>query len=877
MKHTLYTLTLMAISATLVHSAVTSLSFEEAGTFEANWTQAKGQPNGLSQDLTAGVGASGGLVYALAEGAEPNDVTYIYTAKPVGRFGNGTVSFKFRYDQNDASGNPLYVGLTTTPDAYPSLGGDNFGDWFGVNVGNRSNGTEFRAEVYGYQTDESDGTNTNFRSGAGHPETFVTLVDQTWYEAELTIEDRGNGNWNLTVALHVLNEDGTSVVTENYGLVSYEAIQLSDPELATLPPLSTITDLYRANALYLFVGSQNGQVRGLTAIDDISVDLPPVIDYADPVVFDFDGANALDSWTQVNGLPDSLSVVSDGGVGGSGAIGHTTDPIPEQQFTIGYINETPVGRFGSGYVSAMFKYVDNPDENAGVPFFFGLSTVPDAFLEGAPSAGFGDMFQANIANRSNGTQFRAEIWGAHEGQDFRNGAGHPETFVEFVDNAWYKVTLYIYDNGDGTWNLRSVMDLYNEDGTELVQANFAVNDYEAIRLSSPELATLPELDNFVNISRAPQMYVYFGGQLPRVRGVPAFDNLEVSLPPALDTGEVISTIDFNESTDFPDGWEQVAGLGQDAYIHGADTGIGGSGSVTHESTGIFENTYIWPDAIGRFSSGEISAFFKYENNPDENAGNPFYIGLATRPDFFHSFGAESDEYIKINVANRSNGTQFRAEIYGVGNGTVFRSGAGHPETFVDFVDNAWYKMTLRILEEPDGSVNLISILDLYNEDGTELVQANFKVHDYNSIQASDPERATLPPLDTVLGGIRGAPELYLFFGGQGSVVRGVGSMDQFETVLVAPLVLDYSFFASDVDVELGAPWIHLPTTLGWLYPYNTTSTTGWYYLLEQQAYIYTSPDLYPVMYFMSEDRNEWVAYISDADVFWAYSSAEFFE
>ncbi|MGC9451348.1 MAG: hypothetical protein ACP5I4_07870, partial [Oceanipulchritudo sp.] len=72
-----------------------------------------------------------------------------------------------------------------------------------------------------------------------------------------------------------------------------------------------------------------------------------------------------------------------------------------------------------------------------------------------------------------------------------------------------------------------------------------------------------------------------------------------------------------------------------------------------------------------------------------------------------------------------------------------------------------------------------------------------------------------------------------------------------------------------------APWLYLPDTWGWTYPYAGPSEAGWFYSVDKQAYFYTSPGFHPIMYIWSASRAEW-AY-SVENWFYGYSTGQWFQ
>lgn len=249
--------------------------------------------------------------------------------------------------------------------------------------------------------------------------------------------------------------------------------------------------------------------------------------------------------------------------------------------------------------------------------------------------------------------------------------------------------------------------------------------------------------------------------------------------------DAATTIDFNDPSSFPTGWLETAAFSQDAYALTPDGGLSGTGAVFNPSGDTAYYTYVYQTPVGKFDVGEISAWVYYVDNPDNHSGNPFVLGLTTASDAFIDFGAAGDDYIKLVFNNRSSiPTEIRPEIYGTLSSQQIRTGAGHPETFVPFVDSSWYHVKLRILKTEGGEWNLEAVWDLYNGDATELVQAEYAKHDYNSIRASDSSPdSRRPALEDVIGPLAAAETLYLFIGGQGLGERGVQVVDNISVSL----------------------------------------------------------------------------------------------
>ncbi|MGC9451349.1 MAG: hypothetical protein ACP5I4_07875, partial [Oceanipulchritudo sp.] len=791
-----------------------TLNFEESGALERDWTQALGSINSFAEDITAGVGASGGLVYVELDGIPSEDITYIYSAEPVGRFGEGSLSFKFRIDAGEGqTGNPLYVGLTSDPSGVPAgTTANNSADWFGVMPGIKSDGLSYRSEIYGNLYNELAEENINFRTGAGQPQTWMPIVNNTWIQVVLTIEKIGNGDWNLISTTHILDETGTSVVTADYAVMNYAEIQAGDPDAATLPLLSTLTELYQAGELYLVVGSRGGQAAGLTAIDDIEVNLPDVLPEFEPTtVVDFEEAGAFaQNWTQTKGSLNSFEESIDGGAGGSaGLVYKTLEGIPGED--IAYVHTAePVGSFGSGSVSVKFR-IDAADGQGGNPLFVGLALDPDAVPAATTGENQGSWFGIMPGIKSDVTAYRTEVFGnimnpeTLESSQFRNGAGQAYTWSDIFNNTWIQAVLTIIDMGQGEWDLVATTNILNDDGTEVLIENFEVWSYSEVQSRDPERATLPPLNTLLDLYRAGELYLVLGSRGGPDSGLTAIDDIEVSLPAVLPKYDPTFMFDFESSEAFEAGWTQT--LGQFAgWKQDASAGVGATGGIVYdiiEGIPAEEISYVYSEEpVGSFGNGSVSATFRIDSGEGQT-GNPILFGLTTTPD--EVAGATNSlnraDWFGILFGIQGSGENIRSEIYGhdydpeTGETVNFRNGAGHPETWSPIVQNTWYQSVLTIIDLGDGDWDLVATTHILNEDGTEVVTENYAQWSYSEIQMADPDRGTLPPLSSILP-FTNAPELYLVLGTRGGPSTGLTAIDDVEVSL--PPVASFSWLGTVV-------------------------------------------------------------------------------
>lgn len=873
-----------------------TVDFEEAGALDRDWTQVLGAPNAsFAEDPVAGVGASGGLVYELLEGLPVTDITYVRSIEPVGRFGEGSLSFKFRIDSAEGqTGNPVYVGLTKDPNGAPSgLTATNTADWFGVMPGIKSDGTAYRSEIFGTVYDEIAETNQQFRTGAGQPQTWMSMVNNTWIQVVLTIEKLGNGDWDLVCTTHILNDTGTEVVTEDYATVRYSEIQQGAPESATLPLLSTITDLSRSGELYLVVGSRGGQAAGMTAIDDIVVTLPDVLPEFEPtMVEDFETSGSFESnWSRQLGVLNGFEEAAAAGTGSSGGLIYSAiEGVPGEDIT--YIHTTePVGAFGSGSIKVKFR-LDSNGTNTGNPLYIGLTPDPENIPTGLTATNVGDWFGIMPGVKSDGTAYRTEVFGTLSSVDpetfeivnsqFRNGAGQPYTWSDIIDNTWIQAVLTIVDMGQGEWDLIATTHILNEDGTEVLIENYAVWSYSETQLRDPERATLPPLNTILDLYRAGELYLVLGSRGGPDAGLTAIDDIEVSLPAVLPTYEPTFSFDFESADAITAGWTKLLG-NFGGFAQNATAGVGATGGLGYdilEGLPAEEVSYVYTQQpVGSFGNGSISVKFRIDSGEGQT-GNPILFGFTTTPDEAPG-GINSvnrADWFGIMFGIRGNGENIRSEIYGhdydpnSGDTLNFRNGAGHPETWDPIVNNTWYQSVLTIIDLGGGEWDLVATTHILNEDGTEVVTENYAQWSYSEIQLADPTRGTLPPLSS-LTALYDAPELYVVLGTRGGPAMGLTAIDDLEGSL--PPVADFSWLGSYQTVEGGDPWIYLPDSWGWTHPYAGPTEAEWFYSLDKAAYFYTSPDLYPMLYLWSASRIEW-AYSIEGWLY-GYSSGEWFQ
>lgn len=295
------------------------------------------------------------------------------------------------------------------------------------------------------------------------------------------------------------------------------------------------------------------------------------------------------------------------------------------------------------------------------------------------------------------------------------------------------------------------------------------------------------------------------------------------------------TFNFNDSSDFPGDWTEIATFVPEAYTWAESGGLNDSGTIVNLDADTTFRNYIYPTPLGPLAPGKITAWFKYVDNPDNHTGNPFIIGITPeRPEtepyiYWNDVGVE---YLFTSVTNRTSiPEQIRGEIVGSLEGNVIGSGGGRPEQFVNFVDNSWHKITFNITQSDQGQWNLITTWDLYNEDGTALVQEDFFVLDYNAVQESDESpNEKRPALNDIIGTLASAENLYLFFGGQGLGERGVVAIDNFSVQFENTESSDWYGYSVD-----GEGWADASDWLGWV---NVTNDPWiWVLPLEKYAYI----------------------------------------
>lgn len=280
MKTLFPAVSLLTIVTTTSLAADIFIDFEDPNELANNWAQTYGGENTFLQAPGEGVGGSTGVIhFASPAGAQYVHFNYL---TDVGPFQDGLSIYAKIHFVQVGVGNTVSIGFITDPAGIGSLSDNEVDtDWMGINLTGRSNFTEFRAELWGW--DVGPEGKTLYRSGAGVPDSYVPIPDgkggfadgvtpvDVWLGIELVLIDNGDGNWEAQSRIDVLSEDGSTVVIDDYAVYDYSS---SVGVGSAAPELSGFSDFYNATSLYPMIGTQVGTQRNFGGADDITVTIP---------------------------------------------------------------------------------------------------------------------------------------------------------------------------------------------------------------------------------------------------------------------------------------------------------------------------------------------------------------------------------------------------------------------------------------------------------------------------------------------------------------------------------------------------------------------------------------------------------------------------
>jgi hypothetical protein len=271
---------LLTLTSTSALVADIFIDFEDPNELTTNWVQTNGDPDTLEQTAGSGIAGSTGVVHV-----DNPDGSYVHFnhLTDLGGFQDGLSLYAKIHFVQVGTSNTVSLGFITDPSGVGSLSDPEVThDWMGVNLTCRSNFTEFRAELWGFDVDEESGVPTVFRSGAGFPESFVPIPDgnggfadgvtavDVWLGLEVILIDKGDGDWDIQSKIDVLNDDGTMQI-DDYAVYNYS---IKGGLSSTAPLLNTFSDFYNATSLYAMMGTQAGALRNFGGLDDITITVP---------------------------------------------------------------------------------------------------------------------------------------------------------------------------------------------------------------------------------------------------------------------------------------------------------------------------------------------------------------------------------------------------------------------------------------------------------------------------------------------------------------------------------------------------------------------------------------------------------------------------
>ena len=532
---------LLFASGTVLWGQPITIDFEDANELSTNWVQTFGQPDAFAQTATSGAAGSTGVVH-VDDTASDFYVNSVYQTN-LGGFRDGITLYAKVHFVQVSTNNVFNMGLITDPNGIGSLSaGETTADWMGVNLTCRSDFQTFRLVAYGYDH-EPEGA-TAYRSGAGHPESFVPIPDgqggvadgvnpvDVWLGIRATFIDLGNGHWDVQTTIDVLSADGSSVVTPDYAVYNYSLVGGLDDGHSTHPDLSGFTDFYNASELYFFMGTQRGAERNFAAVDEITITIPQ------ETFVDFEDSEELaNNWVQTYGSPDTFAQTNGSGVGGSTGVQYIDDE--SQDYQVNSVYQTSAGGFQHGL--SMHAKVRFEQVSSNNVFHMGFTTDPNGVASLSTSETTADWIGTSLSTRSNLTEWRAEAYGTdHDGADgsnsvlFRSGAGHPESFVLIPGadgvnpvNLWIGLQVTLIDLGDGNWDVQTVIDILNEDGTAVVTPAYAVFNYSEVGGLDDGHTSHPALSTFSDLYNATALYPFIGSQRGAERNFAGVDDVRV--------------------------------------------------------------------------------------------------------------------------------------------------------------------------------------------------------------------------------------------------------------------------------------------------------------------------------------------------------------